>query len=125
MPKVFKNPNKPKVTQKKEKEPMSDEDKLYWSKALLGIVSGLVGRLIGLVGWGMLLWMVIFWFAVPFPIALKIHPYEKEASEGKKPWNWKMILKTAVGAFFALFMLVSTIVHTFLRVAAMGANTPW
>ncbi|MHA1734243.1 MAG: hypothetical protein ACTSU5_20080 [Promethearchaeota archaeon] len=118
MPKVFKNPNKPKFDKrKKEKEPMSDEDKLYWSKALMGIATGIVGRLVGLIGWWMLIWMLLFWFVVPFPVALLIHPYNKGEKAGEKAWDWKLILKTGIGAFFSLFMLTSTFVHTLFLVS--------
>ncbi|GAB4325836.1 MAG: hypothetical protein Kow0069_32010 [Promethearchaeota archaeon] len=119
MPKVYKNPNRPKVKRKAgaEKEPIKDEDKLYWAKTLMGLGSGFVELVSPQVfyGWRMLLWMLAFWFLAPIPVGLLIRSYDKEE------WDWKVIEKTAVGSFFATFMLVSTIVHTLLRVAGLTA----
>lgn len=124
--KIFKNPNKPEFKKKskeeklEEKEPMKDEEKLYWAKILIALGAAILGSaVIGLVGWWMLLWMVIFWFGVPFLPALAIHEYEKEK------WDWKVILKTAVGGYFAIFMLTSTIIHTLTYIANFPGPLPW
>ncbi|OLS13831.1 MAG: hypothetical protein RBG13Loki_2508 [Promethearchaeota archaeon CR_4] len=92
----------------KDKKPKTNEEKLYMYKVFLGFAAGLVGRLIGLIGWGLFLWLMIFWWVAPFPLAMRLAPYEKDK------WDWKMILKTAVMAFFFLFMVTSTVVHTLI-----------
>lgn len=102
----------------KVKKPVTNEERLYYYKLLLGFASGLIGRLIGLIGWWLLIWLVIFWLGAPFIIGLLIAPYEK----GK--WDAKMFLKTAVAAFFFLFMVTSTIVHTIIATTP-GYSPPW
>ncbi len=102
----------------KVKKPVTNEERLYYYKLVLGFASGLVGRLIGFYGWLMLLWLVIFWLGAPFIIGPLIAPYEK----GK--WDYKMFLKTAVAAFFFLFMVTSTIVHTVIATSP-GYKPPW
>ncbi len=102
----------------KVKKPVTNEERLYYYKLVLGFASGLVGRLIGLYGYMMLLWLVIFWFGAPFLLGFLIAPYDKEK------WGWKMFLKTAVAAFFFLFMVTSTVVHTII-VTSPGYVPPW
>ncbi len=103
----------------KVKKPHTNEERLYYYKLVLGFAAGLVGRLIGLIGWWLLLWLVIFWFVAPFPLGLLIAPYEKEK------WDWKIILKTAVAAFFFVFMLTTTILHTLIVTSNPNFVPPW
>jgi hypothetical protein len=104
--------------EEKGKKPLTNEERLYYYKMFLGFASGLVGRLIGLYGLWLLLWLVIFWFGAPFILGLLIAPYQKEK------WDWKMFLKTAVAAFFFVFMVTTTIIHT-LIVTSPGYVPPW
>ncbi len=102
----------------KVKKPVTNEERLYYYKLLLGFASGLVGALMELYGWFMLLWLISFWLGAPLIIGRLIAPYEKDK------WDWKMFLKTAVAAFFFLFMVTSTVVHT-LFVTSPGYIDPW
>ena len=86
------------------------ETNLYWIRTITGALSALVGRLfIGFIGWILLLWMLFFWFLFPFicNILLK-YQYEKEE------WGWKNVIKPGIGMFFFMFMITSTLTHTFL-----------
>ncbi|MHA1758689.1 MAG: hypothetical protein ACTSVV_18130 [Promethearchaeota archaeon] len=90
---------------------LKKETKLYWIRAITGVLSALVGRLfLGLVGWPMFFWMLAFWFGFPFFVSFIIlrYPYDKEE------WNWKNIIKPGIGIFFFMFMIVGIIVHTLL-----------
>lgn len=104
------------MSNKKEEETdlleirLKKETKLYWTKAITGAVSALVGRLfLGLIGWPMFIWMLSFWLGFPFIISFLISPYDNEE------WNWKIILKTGIGIFFFTFMVVGTLIHTILK----------
>ena len=79
------------------------ETKLYWIRATTGALSALIGRLIiGLVGWGLLIWMVCFWFLFPFFVSFVLLGYEYDEED----WNWKNIIKPGIGIYFFLFMIV-------------------
>lgn len=104
------------MSNKKEEETdlleirLKKETKLYWTKAITGAVSALVGRLfLGLIGWPMFIWMLSFWLGFPFIIGFLISPYDNEE------WNWKIMLKTGVGMFFFTFMVFGTLIHTILK----------
>jgi len=90
------------------KKPKTNEEKLYFYKVLLGFAAGVVSQLIGLVGWWLFLWMIAFWIGAPLLIGRLMAPYEKDK------WDWKMFLKTAVMAFFTLFMVTTTVIHTLI-----------
>jgi hypothetical protein len=91
-------------------ERIARETKIYWIRALTGALSALIGRLIGLLGWSLLIWMVCFWMLTPFFASFIIfkYPYNKET------WNWKNIIKPGLGIFFLLFMIVGIVIHTLL-----------
>jgi hypothetical protein len=89
---------------------LQKETKLYWVRAISGGLSALIGRLIGLVGWWYLLWLVCFWLITPFFVSFVIYRYEYD----KEEWNWKNIIKPGLGIFFFLFMIVGVLTHTFL-----------
>ena len=87
------------------------ETKLYWIRTLSGAISALIGRLLfGFIGWILLVWMLIFWFLFPF-ICNKILKYKFE----KEEWGWKNVIKPGIGMFFFMFMIFSTVTHTFLK----------
>lgn len=87
---------------------LEQETKLYWSRAITGFAVGLFGRLLGFVGWLMLIWMVIWWFLFPFFVSFVIYRFEYD----EETWNWKNIIKPGIGIYFFIFMITSTIVHT-------------
>lgn len=89
---------------------LEQETKLYWARAISGAVCGLIGRLIGFVGWLLLFWMLFFWFAFPFFASFIIYKFEYD----KEDWSWKNIIMPGIGIFFFMFMLVSTVLHTLL-----------
>ena len=89
---------------------LKKETKLYWIRAVSGALSALIGRLIGLIGWWLLIWMLCFWFLFPFFANFLILRYKYD----KEEWNWKNILMPGIGIFFFLFMIVGTLTHTFL-----------
>lgn len=127
---------------------MDDADKVYWLKILMGITCGILSIVIipqelvndGVhVGLFRLLWLVVSWLLLPFPIVmlglrlglLGVTEKDKTKREDmkrrgeeipkfrmkealKKIGGWKFILKTGVGAFFFLFMLTSTILFTLI-----------
>ena len=96
---------------KKKEEEEERKNKFYWIRGTAGIWSVLLGRLVfNLIGWNLLWWLLAFLVGFPWFISFVIMriPYEKDT------WDWKMIMKTGIGAFFFLFMLVGTIVHTLL-----------
>ncbi|MHA1297814.1 MAG: hypothetical protein ACTSO9_00045 [Candidatus Helarchaeota archaeon] len=85
--------------------------KFYWTRAIFGAVSVLLGRVVfGLVGWNLFYWLLGWLFGFPWVMSFLIFriPYEK----GK--WDWKMIMKTGIGIFFFMFMVIGTLVHTFM-----------
>ena len=90
---------------------LEKETKLYWIRAITAALSGLLGRLaFGFIGWPLLIWMLCFWFITPFFVSFIILKYEYD----KEEWNWKNIIKPGIGIFFFLFMIVTTVTHTFL-----------
>jgi Flp pilus assembly protein TadB len=89
---------------------LEKETKLYWVRALSGLLSGLIGVLIGILGWRLLIWMICFWFITPFFVSFIVFRYEYN----KEKWNWKNIIKPGIGIFFFLFMIVSTITFTLM-----------
>jgi len=104
-----------KIKQKPIKESALDlrlrkETKLYWIKAVTGALSVFILRLIGFVGWLLLLWMLFFMLVVPF-IVNYIFGYEFD----KEEWTWKNVLRPGLGVFFFMFMIVGVILHTTLK----------
>jgi len=102
---------KHKVKEREEirKKELSMEEKFYWSRAITGLLSGILGAWpIQIVGWWMFLYMMCFQFIFPFFLSFVVFrlPYKK----GK--WDWKNILKTGMGANFFIFLFASTAVHT-------------
>jgi len=90
---------------------LEKETKLYWIRAITGVLSALVGRILfGFVGWWLLIWMVCFWFITPFFVSFVILRYKYD----KEEWNWKNIIKPGIGIFFFLFMITGVITHTLL-----------
>ena len=90
---------------------LEKETRLYWVRAISGVLSGLIGRfLFGLIGWGLFIWMLCFWFITPFFFSFIVYKYEYD----KEIWSWKNIIKPGIGIFFLLFMIVTVITHTFL-----------
>jgi hypothetical protein len=89
---------------------LEKETKIYWIRAAMGVSSALIGRLIGFIGWPMLIWMLCFWFLSPFLFSFVILRYDYD----KEEWNWKNIIKPGIGIFFLLFMIVGVITHTLL-----------
>jgi len=90
---------------------LEKETKLYWIRAITAALSGLLGRLVfSILGWPLLIWMLCFWFITPFFVSFIILKYEYD----KEEWNWKNIIKPGIGIFFFLFMIVTTVTHTFL-----------
>jgi hypothetical protein len=89
---------------------LEKETKLYWIRALTGASSALVGRLIGFIGWPMLIWMLIFWLLAPFFFNFVVLRFDYD----KEEWNWKNIIKPGIGIFFLLFMIVGIITHTLI-----------
>ena len=88
-----------------------NENKMYWIRVLTGLLAALLGRLaFGLIGWKMLGWMIGWWFGFPWVVSFLILriPYEKVK------WDWKMIMKTGIGAYFFIFMITATIAHTLI-----------
>ena len=91
---------------------LEKETKLYWIRAITGASVGLIGILIGLIGWWMFIWMMCFWFITPFFVSFIIFRYEYN----KEKWNWKNIIKPGIGIFFLLFMIVSILTFTLMRI---------
>jgi len=89
---------------------LEKETKIYWVRAVTGALSALIGRLLGIIGWWLLIWMVCFWMITPFFTSFVIFRY----NYNKEEWNWKNIIKPGIGMFFFLFMIVGVITHTFL-----------
>ena len=83
---------------------------MYWIRATTGALSALFGRLIGLVGWLLFIWMLCFWLLFPFFVNFVILRYKYD----KEEWNWKNIFMPGIGIFFFLFMIVGVTIHTFL-----------
>ena len=89
---------------------LEKETKLYWIRAATGALSAVIGRLIGFIGWPMLIWMVCFWFLSPFLFSFVVLRFNYD----KEEWNWKNIIKPGIGIFFLIFMIVGVITHTLM-----------
>lgn len=89
---------------------LEKETQLYWIRAVTGALSVFILRLIGFVGWLLLIWMLIFMFVFPFAVNYALgYKFDKEE------WTWKNVLKPGLGVFFFLFMIVGVILHTTLK----------
>ena len=98
--------------EKKLEVQLQKETNLYWTRAITGGLSALIGRLfLGLVGWWLLIWMLAFWFGFPFLASFIIFRYDYDEEE----WNWKNIIKPGIGIYFFLFMIVGVFIHTILK----------
>jgi len=89
---------------------LEKETKIYWIRAITGALCALIGRLLGIIGWWLFIWMICFWMVTPFFTSFIILRYKYD----KEEWNWKNIIKPGIGMFFFLFMIVGVIIHTFL-----------
>ena len=100
-------------TEKEEKLEirLAKETKLYWIRAISGVLSGLVGSLIGLTSWPLFIWMVGFWLGFPFIASFIIMRYKYDEEE----WNWKNIIKPGIGIYLFLFLIIVIFFYT-LRV---------
>ncbi len=101
--------HKAKEKEEEKKKKLSMEEKFYWSRAITGLLSGVLGAWpIQIVGWWMFLYMMCFQFIFPFFLSFVVFrlPYKK----GK--WDWKNISKTGIGINFFIFLFASTAVHT-------------
>lgn len=99
------------VVEIEKNEKRTVEEKFYWVRVIVAIVTALFGVFVfNLRGWWMLLYLVGFLLIWPFIQSFLIFrlPYKKGQ------WDWKQILKTGVGAFFFIFMLISTASFTLL-----------
>jgi len=91
---------------------LEKETNLYWIRAITGLLSALIGRLIfGLIGWYLFIWMLIWWLLFPFIVSFIILKYKYD----KEEWNWKNIILPGIGIFFFLFMITGIFIHTILR----------
>jgi hypothetical protein len=102
---------KKKVKTKREEKlevKLAKETKLYWSRAITGVLSGLIGSLLGFTSWTLFLWMVIFWLGFPFFTSFIILRYKYK----KEEWNWKNILRPGIGIFIFLFLLIAILIFT-------------
>ncbi|MCF2138958.1 MAG: hypothetical protein K9W44_02735 [Candidatus Lokiarchaeota archaeon] len=100
---------KKKAIEEEKNKKRTIEEKFYWVKVIVAVISALFGVLVfDLRGWWMFLYLVGFILIWPFIQSFLIFrlPYKKEQ------WDWKQILKTGIGAFFFIFMLVSTACFT-------------
>ncbi|MHA1884392.1 MAG: hypothetical protein ACXAAI_05140 [Promethearchaeota archaeon] len=104
---------------KSEKKPSKDldlrlekETKLYWIRAITGVLSAFVGRLfLGLIGWFLFGWMLTWWFLFPFVVSFFILKYEYD----KEEWHWKNMILPGIGMFFFMFMITGVLTHTLLN----------
>lgn len=112
-PKEEREEKKKFKTEKEEKLEirLAKETKLYWIRAATGVISAIIGSLIGLTSWWLFLWMLIFWLGFPFLVSFLIFRYEYD----KEEWNWKNIIRPGIGIFFFLFMIIAILFFT-LRV---------
>ena len=107
---------KKKIKTKREEKlelKLAKETKLYWSRAISGALSGLIGSLLELISWYLFAWMIIFWLGFPFFTSFIILRYKYN----KEEWNWKNILRPGIGIFIFLFLLVAIVIFT-LRILA-------
>ncbi|MFX1276973.1 MAG: hypothetical protein ACFFBP_06845 [Promethearchaeota archaeon] len=110
----------PKQKQKSVKETALDiritrETKIYWIRGATGAFSALILRLIGFVGFPLLIWLIALLFLVPFVINYLLG-YKLD----KEEWTWKNVLKPGLGLFFFLFMFVGVIIETIFVVFDIG-----
>jgi hypothetical protein len=89
---------------------LEKETKLYWTRAIIGFASAFIGRLMGFVGWLLLIWMILFMLLFPFLANFIIFRFQYD----KEEWDWKNILSPGLGIFFFLFMITATVLHTML-----------
>lgn len=96
---------------------LEKETKLYWIRAITGVICGLVGRILFgipntkmVFGFLLFIWMLCFWFITPFIVSFFVLKYEYD----KEEWNWKNIIKPGIGIYFLLFMIITVLTHTFL-----------
>ena len=95
-----------------EKKKTTTVEKFYWMKAGIGAITAFFGVLVfKLVGWWLLIYMLGFLLVWPFFQSFVIFrlPYKKDQ------WDWKEILKSGIGAYFFIFMLVSTLIFTLMH----------
>ena len=93
-------------------ERLNKETKLYWTRAFMGFLCGIIGRLLlNFVGWSLFFWMIGFWFGFPFIASFLIFRFKYD----KEEWNWKNIMKPGLLIYFLLFMFITTFIHTLLR----------
>ena len=112
-----------KLSKKKEKRGketaldvrVARESKIYWYRGATGAIGVLVLRLIGFVGWTLLLWMIGLMLLFPFVINRALG-YKLD----KEEWTWKNVLKPGLGVFFFLFMFVGVFIHTTLHILDIG-----
>ena len=98
---------------KEEEEEEKYKKNYYWSRAITGVITAILGVFVfHLVGWDMFIYFILFLVVFPFIISFGILriPYKKGE------WDWKNIMKKGVSPQFFLFMLISTICHTFVVV---------
>jgi len=112
-PKVEREEREIKKKFKTEKEEkleirLAKETKLYWIRAATGVLSALIGTLIGLDSYSLFIWMLSFWFGFPFLASFVILRYKYDEEE----WNWKNIIKPGIGIFFFLFMIIAILIYT-------------
>ena len=88
---------------------LARETKLYWIRTLTGVFCGLIGRLVGLIGWLLFFWMLFFWFLFPFIVNILL-----KYKFVKDEWTWKNVIKPGIGMFFFMFMITTTVTHTLL-----------
>ena len=99
---------------------LEKETRLYWIKAVTGALSVLILRLIGFVGWLLLLWMLFFMLVFPFVVNYALgYKFEKEE------WTWKNVLKPGLGIFFFSFMIIGVILHTTLVLIGQATGIYW
>lgn len=114
-----------KIKQKPVRESALDirlakETKLYWIKAATGALSVFILRLIGFVGWLLLIWMLFFMLVFPFAVNYALgYKFDKEE------WTWKNVLRPGLGVFFFLFMIVGVILHTSLVLIGQATGVYW
>ena len=96
-----------KSEEKKEKDVQM---KFYWARALTGVITAILGGLaFKLIGWDMFIFMIVFLVVWPYILSFAIFriPYVK------KKWDWKKIISKGFAAHFFLFLLITTLIHTY------------
>jgi len=88
---------------------LEKETKLYWVRAITGVLCGFIGvQIFELVSWPLFIWMLGFWFGFPFFVSFVIFRYKYD----KEEWSWKNIIMPGIGIYFFLFMIVAIIMYT-------------